>query len=352
MNNQLRNLKWWKTGWLFFALYTFYPLFFFPQYYFNGFHPAILVRLFFQSYLWIILTPFMLWLGRRYSIVYPFRLKNIVILSLSPFLFAAAHVALFMLFWQGLLAGAGLVPPVRLNIVFYMFTSATVFCAAILGFHQAFNYFRKFRDREFRLQEAELQLLKSQLHPHFLFNSLNAISALIYISPRTAHETVSQLSDLLRASLKSGKTQEVSLEEELDFLNKYVQIHRMLMGRRLDFVCNIEPEIMSAAVPNMILQPIVENSIQHGIAPLEQGGRIELSVSRQDRRRLLLQVTDNGKGLPEDKIVLNSNGIGLVNTKARLTHLYGDSCDFKITEPPGGGVSVSLAIPYRDLNDE
>jgi two-component system, LytTR family, sensor kinase len=146
------------------------------------------------------------------------------------------------------------------------------------------------------LQQAELQVLKMQLHPHFFFNTLNALSALIYRSPKDADQMITQLGDLFRFALRKDKAQEISLAEELDFLKAFLQIHRTLMGKRLQVDWKIEPETLSALVPNLILQPLVENSIQHGLAPLEQGGRIEIRAKRQNHR-LILEVEDSGRGL-------------------------------------------------------
>jgi LytS/YehU family sensor histidine kinase len=194
-----------------------------------------------------------------------------------------------------------------------------------------------------------LNLLKMQLHPHFLFNTLNAISALVYESPRAADRTISQLSDLLRLSLNSGAAQEVSLKDELEFLRKYVQIQQTLLQERLEVRWDIEPAALDAFVPNMILQPIVENSIRHGIAPLENGGRIEVSAGRFDGS-LRLSVCDNGIGLAPDERGPRTEGVGLGNMRARLKHLYGGAHQLSLSEPRGGGLEVRLLIPYRECS--
>jgi LytS/YehU family sensor histidine kinase len=219
-----------------------------------------------------------------------------------------------------------------------------------LAFNQAAIYSRKYRDREFRLQQAELEVLKMQIHPHFLFNTLNAISALVYASPQNATKTISQLSDLLRLTLNSNKTQEVALKDELDFLRKYIQIQQTLLQERLEIVWKIDAETLDAAIPNMLLQPLVENSIRHGIAPIETGGRIELGSYRQ-RKKLVIYVKDNGLGLALDKKE-SSNGVGLINTQARLRHLYEEAHEFHLSEPPDGGLLVKIVIPFREKAPE
>ena len=202
----------------------------------------------------------------------------------------------------------------------------------------------------FRLQQAELQTLKTQLWPHFLFNTLNAISALVYSSPKRADLTITHLSDLLRASLKNTRQEEIPLREEVEFLKNYLFIHQTLMEDRLDLDWQVDPDTLDAAVPNMLLQPLVENAIRHGLEPLERGGAIKILVYRREGT-LVLRVEDNGVGLPEGDAAEGS-GIGLSNTRARLYHLYGDAHSFELRGIDGGGVSVEIGIPYRELRSE
>jgi LytS/YehU family sensor histidine kinase len=215
----------------------------------------------------------------------------------------------------------------------------------VIGIQQAYLYFRESQERAFRLQQAELQVLKMQLHPHFFFNTLNALSALIYTSPKDADRMITQLSDLFRISLKKDKAHEISLKEELEFLKAYLQIHQTLMGKRLDVQWKIQPETLDALVPNLILQPLVENSIQHGIAPMEAGGQIEILAERSNGS-LLLEVRDNGLGLIAGK-TKNNSGVGIANTRARLENLYNSLHRFEINPLPEGGTVVSLEVPFH-----
>ena len=137
----------------------------------------------------------------------------------------------------------------------------------IVAVSQAINYFRAYHEREFRLSQAELQSLRTQLHPHFLFNTLNAIAELVHRDPVVADRSILRLSELLRFSLASEKAQEVTLKEEIEFLEKYVEIHKTLMRDRLNVRVSIDSGTLDAVVPNMILQPLVENAIKHGISP-------------------------------------------------------------------------------------
>src|SRR5205085_10374133 len=219
---------------------------------------------------------------------------------------------------------------------------------AILAVSQALTYFRKYQEREFRLAQAQLQVLRMQLHPHFLFNTLNAISELVYQAPERADRTITQLSDLLRLSLKSGQEQEVPHKEELDFLRKYVEIQQTLMQERLSVRWEIDPASFDALVPNMILQPLVENSIRHGIAARECGGQIKVSARRMDDM-LNLEVCDDGVGSPADAQPTPPGGVGLTNARARLVHLYGSRHRFDLRAASGSGLIVSIAIPFREF---
>ena len=223
---------------------------------------------------------------------------------------------------------------------------------AILGVSLAVDYYRKYRERELRasqletrLAEAQLQVLKMQLHLHFLFNTLHAISTLMHRDVEAAERMLTRLSDLLRHSFESVGVQEVSLKQELEFLDRYVEIEKVRFGDRLAVEISVDPELLDARVPNLILQPLVENAIRHGIASRAAGGRIEIEV-RRDNGMLDLEIRDNGPGLPAgDDGSEGIGGIGLANTRARLKQLYGARHRFELSEAAGGGLAVNLTIP-------
>jgi sensor histidine kinase YesM len=214
----------------------------------------------------------------------------------------------------------------------------------IVAVSQAINYFRKYQERELRLSQAELQALRTQLHPHFLFNTLNAIAELVHSDPEAADRSIVRLSELLRFSLASEKTQEVALKEEIEFLEQYVEIHKTLMRDRLHVRLNIDPETLDAAVPNMILQPLVENAIKHGISPRREGGNIEVHARRLDDK-LYVEITDDGLGMSEDG---EQGGVGLINTRERLKHLYNDTHTFNVSSFPGRGVTIRISVPFKE----
>jgi two-component system LytT family sensor kinase len=229
------------------------------------------------------------------------------------------------------------------TILNFVANALVIYITAILA-QQAYKYFWEARERTFRLQEAELRMLKIQLHPHFFFNTLNSISALMYQSPSKADLMITRLGDLFRALLKNDKVEETPFREELKFLHSYLEIHKVLMGKRLQIEYEIEPETLEALVPSLILQPIVENAIQHGLTPLEHGGQITIHAARRNGN-LCLEVRDTGLGLTS-LVGGNNEGMGLENTRARLENHYGHQQDFSVDEAVGGGVSVKIKIPF------
>ncbi len=196
-----------------------------------------------------------------------------------------------------------------------------------------------------RLARAELQLLKMQLQPHFLFNTLNTIYNLAPRNSQKAQQMIARLSELLRLSLDHVSNQTVTLQRELEFLNSYLEIEKTRFEERLMLVWDVDPETLDAEVPNMILQPLVENSLRHGIGKKAAGGSIKISA-RKSQSRLVIFITDDGKGFDSTKATA-SRGIGLSNTRARLTQLYGSDFYFELVPGNGEGARVIIDIPFR-----
>jgi two-component system, LytTR family, sensor kinase len=197
---------------------------------------------------------------------------------------------------------------------------------------------------ETRLVEAQLQALQRQLHPHFLFNTLNAISGLMRTDVNAADRMMDRLAELLRATLHSSGTQEVPLRDELELLQKYVDIEKTRFGARLTVHIDIDPEALDASVPVLLLQPLVENAVRHGIAPRAAPGVIEIRARRVGDR-LSIAVRDTGLGVPSDQLALLNGGIGLSNTRSRLQHLYADRHGFVFANVEGG-FCVTVTIPF------
>jgi two-component system, LytTR family, sensor kinase len=224
----------------------------------------------------------------------------------------------------------------------------------IVGTYIAVDYQNYLKNRLVRtaelerlLSEARLNVLRTQLQPHFLFNALNAISAHVESEPRTARLMIERLGDLLRLSLDHIDRQEIGLEQELAFIERYLQLQAMRFEDRLDVSMNLDPDVQDALVPPFILQPLVENAVRHGAAARSAHGTIAVEAWR-DNGRVRLAVRDNGPGLPAGWSLDRNQGIGIANTRERLRHLYGDgNQSLKVSDEPGGGVRVDLSLPFR-----
>jgi two-component system, LytTR family, sensor kinase len=223
-----------------------------------------------------------------------------------------------------------------------------------VGVGQALNFYRQVREGELKasqleaqLAQSQLQALRMQLQPHFLFNTLHTIAMLNLRDSKAANRMISRLSDLLRLTLDNAGAQEVALKDELDFLKRYLEIQEIRFQDRLRVSLDIDPESLDARVPNLILQPIVENAIHHGIAEQEADGRIEIQASRRNGW-LQLEVRDNGSGMPTEPQEPFKQGIGLSNTKARLEQHFGAAHRFELVNSESGGLAVLIAIPFRE----
>jgi LytS/YehU family sensor histidine kinase len=213
-------------------------------------------------------------------------------------------------------------------------------------------YYQSFRERDLRtsqleaqLAKARLQALKSQMQPHFLFNTLHSISALMLTDTIAADQMMSRLSDLLRMSLEGDGSQITTLSRELEFVNGYLEIEKLRFEDRIRVVLDIAPNTLDAQVPNLLLQPLVENAVRHGVSRLPSGGEIRITASHSERS-LRLQIKDNGPGLVGSAGVQSKGGLGLGSTRERLRTLYGDDQELDIRNAAGGGVEVNVRIPF------
>lgn len=309
---------------------------------------------------WAPLTPAIVWLARRYSLLDGAWRKNLF-LHLPAFLLlsvlhSAAATAITLsidpfegmgdspkTFWARFLSRAqGAFGP---DLLVY---------GAVIGICYAFEYYRKYREREFltsrleaQLAQAQLESLRMQLHPHFLFNTLNSIVGLVRDNKnQAAVSMLVGLSDLLRHTLEHSSRQEVELREEISFIKLYLGIQEMRFSDRLRLEFDIDPDTAKAMVPNLILQPLTENALRHGIARSAASGVVGIT-SAVENGNLRLLVYDNGGGLPDDWQMKGSTGIGLANTVARLQQLYDENHQFDIRNRDGGGVEVMIVMPLR-----
>jgi len=224
--------------------------------------------------------------------------------------------------------------------------------AIVVGFVYVFTRLREAREAELRAAElqtrlarAQLENLKLQLHPHFLFNTLNAISSVMYEDVAKADAMMAQLSDFLRIVLESSGVHEVTLARELDVERMYVDIMKTRLDSRLNLKLDVDPALRDSAVPFMLLQPLLENSIKHGLSP-EQGG-LDIAISaRRHGLATVIAVRDNGLGLVRNGTI---ERCGLTNVRSRLAHMYGDAAAFAIGPAHGGGTEAVLSIPFALL---
>ena len=313
-------------------------------------------------YSWAILTPGILWLTRRFpfdrrswKLAVPVHIAGVVIAtSLHVVLACVQRVATYWAIGESLDSWLKEMQEMLfLNFDWEMMTYWT-----IVGVGTALRYMHEARARELnaaqletRLVEARLHTLQRQMQPHFLFNTLNTISALMHRDVDAADAMIARLSDLLRMSLERVGVQEVPLKEELDFLSKYLEIEQTRFRDRLTVVFDVQAETLHALVPNLLLQPLVENAIKHGIGPRPTPGQIAVRA-RLNGAMLELDVQDNGVGLSAARLTDFNRGVGLSNTRSRLDHLYGSLHRFEFRQPAEGGLLVCIAIPMAELASE
>ncbi|MCP4723839.1 MAG: hypothetical protein GY863_02325 [bacterium] len=302
---------------------------------------------------WAVLSIFIIMLARRV----PIDLKNwyysIPLHLIFAFSFAAVHAFIFHIvammiksapIWDLHMILVQLIKEIVFNMLVYWI---------VIGLCMLTDYQRKNREHvlrtsqmETQLAQAQLEVLKMQLHPHFLFNTLHAISALVKKDPALADRMIGRLGDLLRMTLDRSGEQEILLKEELEFLKLYLEIEKTRFQDRLNVNLNIDKNALDCAVPNLLLQPLVENSIKHGIAKKSSAGEININTEFKDNK-LKITINDNGSGLRESADTQLKEGFGLSNTRKRLEQLYGDQHRFYIENSESGGVNVTLVIPCR-----
>ena len=309
---------------------------------------------------WAPLTPAIIWLARKFSVVGDAWKRNLVphlpAFLLMSTLHSAAATAVTL--WVKPFDNMGDSPkefwPRFFSRITGSFGSDLLVYGAVIGVFYAFDYYRKYREREFlasrleaQLAQAQLDSLRMQLHPHFLFNTLNNIVGLVRDNKNSAAVSMLVgLSDLLRHTLEHSARHEVELREEINFIKLYLSIQEMRFSDRLRIELDIDPGTTKALVPNLILQPLTENALRHGVGRSADSGLVGISSAVEDGR-LRLRVYDEGAGLPEDWQLKGSAGIGLANTAARLQQHYDDDHEFDIRNRDGGGVEVVIVMPFR-----
>lgn len=313
-----------------------------------------------SNYTMAVLGLGVLWLARRFPFDRAHAWRWFACHFGLALLYAAAYSAAYALLVNGQTSVKGKVfvfpDTFKKLIIFYTYGNVGFYWMVVLA-HHGWHYYQRYRERERRATElegqlarAQLQALRMQLNPHFLFNALNTVAALIHEQPEIADRTVTRLSELLRHSLDRGDDQEIPLGQELDFLDRYLEIEQTRFGDRLRVDVEVPDPLKEALVPALVLQPIVENAIRHGIEERETGGRIAIRATANGGQ-LELSVADNGPGLATGETAFKREGIGLSNTRSRLRHLYGECQGLELRPAAGGGLDVRVNLPLRTARD-
>lgn len=317
---------------------------------------------------WAIVTPGIFWLSHHLGLERQRWLRRIF-LHLS---IAVVIATLFDVFghatYYALVAGEERSFSLTNSLLTFRFLDELIIYLTVLAAGFARDYFMRYQERQAetlllrtqavqlqaQLAEARLQTLRMQVNPHFLFNTLHAVSSLVERDPRGVRRMIARLSELLRYTMERAGEQEVSLHEELLFLEGYLEIQQIRFQDRLEIDQDINPEVLDALVPSLILQPLVENAIKHGVSRIEEAGRIEIKAWREGES-LCLSVCDNGPGLAsasgDGMMSKQAEGVGLRNTRERLQSLYGTAQHLILEPAEQGGAHAQIRLPFHTRAD-
>lgn len=293
---------------------------------------------------WAVLTPGLLRLSGKLSLFGPGWAKGLTLLVLVNFALEPVHAFYRIPFHTFVYPHMARIPFLRLLKYYLLGNSLNdlwVFWT-IIGIGQLISYYGRLLDREKALATAQLQALTAQLQPHFLFNVLNSVSSLMREDVEAADDMISRLSDLMRTTLKSQSPHETSLRDELQVVHTYVEIERMRFPDRLNFAVNADPRVLDAAVPTLVLLPIVENSIRYAVAPRASPGTVGIQAIR-DSGDLVISVIDDGPGIQNGTAF--TEGLGLANTRKRLKRYYAERGFMSYHNRERGGLEVTLRMP-------
>ena len=309
-------------------------------------------------WLWLAITPVIIALGKKYRIQRGQLVQSLTI-HIAVSLLIIVVLQVISAAWCNLHFPPYYMPVMqkvfwRLVHLEWAFVDFVAYWMLLTIFY-GYEYYQHLQARELKvaqletqLVESELRALKMQLHPHFLFNTMNALSTMILKGEnKTARKMIEQFSSFLRMTLEEKGSQEVPFECELNFVQRYLEVEKVRYQHKLNIQYDVAPQSLNAQVPNLILQPIVENAIRHAIAPMESDGCLTIRALRKNGS-LILQVQDNGKGMTPETLTTSGKGIGLSNTRKRLENLYGENYYFDLSNAIGGGLVVTLEIPFQE----
>ena len=357
---------------LYFLIWTIIGIFFFSQALSQRFFSRdptpwwhYLISWLVGVYLWALLMPGILWLGRRFPIERRNWVRRVALHLLLGVVVSLVQLILESAILSRLGVFPGLMNTFVTTFAFLLvigFHTGIMTYWEVLGVQYGIGYYQNYQERkqealrlelraselQSQLVQAQLGVLKMQLQPHFLFNTLNAIMVLVrQQKSKEAEQTLAHLSDLLRCVLEDVEAQEVPLRRELEYLQLYLSIEQIRFQDRLRVEISADPAILDAALPQMVLQPVVENAIRHGVGRSASAGRIKISAVRSNDT-LELRVQDDGPGFSsEDPVGKHSTGIGLTNTKARLKQLYGEEARLTSGNGKPRGAVVTITVPYH-----
>jgi two-component system, LytTR family, sensor kinase len=304
------------------------------------------------AWIWALLTPVVLWLTRDAGLAPGTRTRSVMLyLAVGTGFFLASGILEWLL---GMATGTSTPNQFWATLLSECLDTRLLAYLAIVTLGWSARYFALYRTRhlhasdlETRLAKTHLQVLKMQLQPHFLFNTLNAIAELVHTDPEAADLMITRLGRLLRLSLDHAGHQVIPLRQEADFLRVYVEIEQVRFQGRLQIVWDLASETLEAAVPTLLWQPVLENAIRHGVTPLAGRGRIVIA-SRREGDDLVLEIRDNGRGLPTEDAF--REGVGLRNIRERVEQLYGRRARFNLVPALGGGTLATLRFPFSQCD--
>jgi two-component system, LytTR family, sensor kinase len=310
-----------------------------------------------DTYLWALLAILIIHLSRRYRFGRNSWRSALLIHFPASLLIAAFHlfVAVSIVpFFQPIEKMGWWWPTLKFSFVDVFHWNVLVYWA-IVACNHALHYYRSYREKEIlasqletQLAQAQLQALRMQLQPHFLFNALHSISALIPIKPEAADRMIARLGDFLRITLKNSGTPEVTLQKELEFIDCYLEIERIRFQDRLRVKVDIDPEALDALIPNLLWQPLLENAITHGVASRTDPGNVKIEAKRVNGR-LRLSIKDDGPGIQANAnmLAVHPEGADLADTRARLKQMYQENFSLELRDTFPGGLEVILEIPFK-----
>lgn len=325
----------------------------------HGIEDRFLYYLGWSFYLWGVLTPLALWLARRYPIEGGNWRRTVLLHVAASLLFTTVQLSVEALIaWFGASDESSLWAMVRHYLTEHTQIGLMSYWV-VIGAAQFYRIHEQGRERELRAAQLEARLaaarmenLRAQLHPHFLFNTLQAAATLLHEDPRAAEDILLCLSELLRVSLEEMRTHEIPLAREIEFLEQYIGIQRRRFGTRLEFDLQIASDTLECAVPTLILQPLVENAVRHGVGKHKDADVVTVSAFRQ-RNQLCLRVANLSSSLGDVLERAPSRGVGLANTRGRLEQLYGSEQALSLYNLNPRGVCVQVSIPmHQALSDK